>query len=484
MSLILEVEFLTGAYRGTREPAAADPDWPPQSDRVFSALVAAWAARGERDSERHALEWLEGQEPPTVHASAHSARTAPTVYVPPNDDGATIQIKNGKYLYFQVMPEGRRRQPRQFPVARPDEPILAFSWPQEPDAERMRCLESLARDVAYIGHSASLTRCRFLRGSVDSLPGSPARSLRAVYPGRLVELEQAYRTNPVRPTIQPGRSVFPDPTAATPKPDAEWLVLEALEGEFPDLRAAALVCRLTRHALLSGYRRAGMGDAIPEVVSGHTPDGRPTRNPHLAIAPLAFVGSQFADGKVHGLALIPPRDMPIGGIPGFREAFRRVASHDPKRERRILPLGGHLLPERLSLSPVTPATKRRSLSDTPYRRASRIWSTVTPIILDRHLKNRGEAEVRNIIADSCQNAGLPRPDPDRIQTGRHSAFQGAPAARPHRGAPPWTRWRVPESLSSRSKVHAVIDFGQLVEGPVLLGAGRFTGLGLCRGERG
>jgi CRISPR-associated protein Csb2 len=42
------------------------------------------------------------------------------------------------------------------------------------------------------------------------------------------------------------------------------------------------------------------------------------------------------------------------------------------------------------------------------------------------------------------------------------------------------RWRLPESLAGRQLTHAVIQFAEPVEGPVLLGAGRFLGLGLCR----
>jgi CRISPR-associated protein Csb2 len=42
------------------------------------------------------------------------------------------------------------------------------------------------------------------------------------------------------------------------------------------------------------------------------------------------------------------------------------------------------------------------------------------------------------------------------------------------------RWRLPSSLASRFLTHAVIRFSEPVEGPVILGAGRFVGLGLCR----
>ena len=89
MSLILEIEFLAGVCRATHSPASDRPDWPPQPDRVFSALVAAWAARGEQDIEREALEWLEAQPAPTIHAGGHTARTAPAVFVPPNDHRAS-----------------------------------------------------------------------------------------------------------------------------------------------------------------------------------------------------------------------------------------------------------------------------------------------------------------------------------------------------------------------------------------------------------
>ena len=107
----------------------------------------------------------------------------------------------------------------------------------------------------------------------------------------------------------------------------------------------------------------------------------------------------------------------------------------------------------------------------PYLQPARTWASVTPIVLDRHLKRYDEAKIRELVATSCTNVGLPRPDPDRIHVGKHSAVEGAP---------PWTAWRVPEPLASRSLTHAVIDFEQEVAGPVMLGAGRFTGLGLCR----
>ena len=42
------------------------------------------------------------------------------------------------------------------------------------------------------------------------------------------------------------------------------------------------------------------------------------------------------------------------------------------------------------------------------------------------------------------------------------------------------RWQLPRALDGRFLTHAIIRFSQPVEGPVILGAGRFVGLGLCR----
>ena len=475
MNLVLEIEFLAGVCCAARSPASEIPDWPPQPDRVFSALVCAWAVRGGREDERRALEWLEEQPAPTVHASGHVARTAPDVFVPPNDPKSSKTAK----AYLRVMPDARPRQPRRFPVARPDSPVMAIVWPDDPDPDLVNSLDGVARDVAYLGHSTSFVRCRFLQSNSAARPhpGAPAR--RTIYPGRLAELEAAHRANPVRPVIRPGASVSVAPLALMAEPSTEWLVLEVIEGQTPDLRASALVCRALRRALMSGYRHVEMGDAIPEVVSGHTADRRPTRQPHLSVVPLAFAGYPHADGRVFGFALVPPAGTNLRAVPGFVRAFEAVAPYDRGLERRVLKLERTPLSKPLHLAPAG-ATAIRSLSPAPYMEAAQVWATVTPIVLDRHLKANGDREVREIVAGACENAGLLRPDLDRIQVGKHSAIEGAPPARPPNGAPPWTRWKTPESLTTRSLVHAVIDFGRPTAGPVLLGAGRFTGLGLCR----
>jgi CRISPR-associated protein Csb2 len=248
---------------------------------------------------------------------------------------------------------------------------------------------------------------------------------------------------------------------------------------MPDLRASALVAKALRNALMSGYRQSGQEAAIPALVSGHAPDSAPTAEPHLAIAPLAFLGAEHADGHVMGFALIPPGAGRLLDDPDFQKAVRSVASWNKEEGRRELKLecGGFDVTFALSGD-----GGRYSLRPEPYTAVSRTWATCTPIVLDRHLKAKGnaerEAEIGALLRQACVNIGLP--EPERVAVGKHSAVRAAPAAYPSGHAPRWMRWRLPESLASRQLTHAVLQFAEPVRGPVLLGAGRFAGLGLCR----
>ena len=427
--------------------------------------------------ERKALEWLEKQPVPVIHSSGYAARAAPAVYVPPNDHKESTNEEK----YIEVMPSQRKRQPRRFPVAVPYATTMAIAWTTIPEPNLFTALDAMARDVGYIGHSVSLVRCRFLTHNVQACNIPPIPAHRFIYEGRLKELEESYHANPNRPIISPGATIpFSEPSEVL-RPPYEWLILESVGGVVPNLRASALVSRLLRQTLMSGYRRAGFENSIPEIVSGHDLDGNPTRIPHLAIVPMAFAGVPYADGQVFGFALVPPPPTTLHDIPEFQVAFEAVAPYDHNAERRVLVIEGSPLRERLQLSPVD-AAQKHSLSPKPYMQPSRIWASATPIVLDRHLKQHNDIEIRGLIAESCKNSGLPNPpDLNHIQIGKHSAVKGIPPAYPLTGAPPWTAWKLPKFLASRRLVHAVIDFEQEVSGPVLLGAGRFIGLGLCRG---
>lgn len=496
MTLVLEIEHLTGVAFAAVGPDSDEPGWPPQPDRIFSALVATWAAHGEPEPETRALEWLEQQPVPLILASEATVRSAPVSFVPPNDP------ETGRSGDRSVMPAFRRRQPRRFPAARPHDPVVRLMWPDlQPEPDTFAALERLAVDTAYVGHSASLTRCCFRAGLPEGDLPVPRTPTRRIYARRLDELRRAFESGrrplpgePVRGQVEPKEA--PQQSSF----GREWLILEDISEDIetsggtepphmPDIRACAMVAKAIRDCLLDGYGRAGLDDKIPLVVSGHQHDGSPARDPHLAIIPLAFAGFPYADGRVLGFALVPPRDSDILRQTGFRQALRKLAPLDDKitgeQQRRVLrvsPKRGSRQPHfSVALSPTFEPPGRRSLDPTIYTQPARTFATVTPIVLDRHLKENGEAREEEIIEQivaACRNIGLD--EPELVVPDKHSALEGAPSARPSGKSPQWMRWRLPASLASRALTHAVIRFPREVEGPVILGAGRFVGLGLCR----
>ncbi|MDN5870961.1 MAG: type I-U CRISPR-associated protein Csb2 [Nitrococcus sp.] len=483
MTLVLEIEYLSGVSYAAIGPDSEVPDWPPQPDRIFSALVATWVARGQDRQEAGALEWLEHLPAPHVLASGAEHRTDAMVFVPPNDPRSDKQ-KSAK----GVLPALRSRQPRRFPAARPHDRVVRLFWlDAKPGKETLAALQLVARDTAYVGHSASLTRCRFLleHEAVDLSAARPAE--RRVYAGRLAELRQTFEAGR-RPL--PGAHVAPVSAAKRERANVfgeRWLLLEHVSGEMPDLRACALVAKALRDSLLCGYRRIGLGDEIPEVVSGHDADGSPSRRPHLAIVPLPFAGFPYADGHAMGFALVPPQGSTILDEENFRKVLRKLAHINEGYGRRVLTLTTKEgTPSdrafNIGLSPTfeRPAGKR-SLDPALYTRRARVFATTTPIVLDRHLKEEGAArneEIATQIAVACRNTDLPTPE--AVVADKHSAIEGVPSAYPSGKFPPWMRWRLPPSLASRQLTHAVVRFPEPVDGPVILCAGRFMGLGLCR----
>lgn len=483
MTLALEIEYLGGVCFATVGPDSGAPDWPPQPDRVFSALVATWGAHGEPDAEREALEWLEAGVVSGCSATIASPRSAPTAFVPPNDP----RLDRAKTA-AGVLPALRSRQARCFPACRPDDPVVRYFWDIEPDEEIFSALDNLARDTAYVGHSASLTRCRFLRAAqgITEVLYAPKRR---IYPGRLKELQAAYarfqKSADKKDRPSPGATVQPSPPIPAPGRNvfsSRWLFLEHIDGEMCDPRAAALISRRIRTTLMSGYGQ--LGAYIPTIISGHDNDESPTREPHLAIVPLSFSGFPYADGRVLGFALVPPQASDLLAGETFRKVLRMLTRSGERRTLTVSSKMGAARHQAFSLDfsvSFEPPLGRRSLDASLYLGPAREFATVTPIVLDRHLKKQGQArlaEIASQIATACMRIGLP--EPEAIYPDKHSAVQGAVSAYPSGKAPAWMRWQLPASLAGRQLTHAVIRFPEIVEGPVLLGAGRFLGMGLCR----
>ena len=114
-----------------------------------------------------------------------------------------------------------------------------------------------------------------------------------------------------------------------------------------------------------------------------------------------------------------------------------------------------------------------NLNPQTWTKASRVWASVTPVVLNRHFSGANKwDQATESVKDMCGHIGLPRPR--EVLLHPVSRVEGVP----HAGEFPQLVRK--NDGGKRSHNHAVIVFDQPVRGPVLLGAGRFRGYGLCR----
>jgi CRISPR-associated protein Csb2 len=522
--LALGIRYLCG-WSMAKCPANQDrAEWPPHPDRVFMALAAAYFETEGSAAERAALEWLEQLGSPELIASDCFSRSVVTAFVPVND-ARLPQTKAGKEPSPQqvadgmnLLPERRSRQPRTFPVAIPEDEAVFLIWREaEPDEAVLQALVELCRKVTYVGHSASLVQM-WVEKELAALSNRPtwvpttgvaANRLRITSAGRLASLETHYNKAAV---YEYARLTTELETAKSKRKTELKKELVERFGSFPP------VSQRPAFSLSIGYRKSdpqavakelgtvfdpnpiilrriggcslglestlAMSEAIrgtimitcpdqppPEWISGHTADGSASSSPHLAFFPLPHVGREHADGHLLGIGVAIPSVV------------------DPAEQARCLgPLlyddrSGELRETELRMGAVGVWQVCMENRDRPpvalqsnvWTQPSLRWATVTPIVLDRHSKSNNGAtvwkEAEETIAKACERIGLAWPRD--IILSSVSMFIGAPHAR-----------RFPclqrKTGGNRHHAHAIITFDNEVRGPVLLGAGRYRGYGLCR----
>lgn len=386
-----------------------------------------------------------------------------------------------------LMPERRTRQVRTFPVVLPETPIFAFLWQDADVTEHREALERLCARVTRLGHSSSLVRCNIVDRDISPtlIPGDNGDiTLRVIGAGQLERLEDdfAHRrhdgdenyTLPSRPQrYQPVSDVINSITHTESVFSTDWIIFERVGGSRPVSSRSTDIARALRGALFEQH-----GDkTLPATISGHT-DNRPTKQPHVAFVPLPFVGHEHANGAVMGCALVLPRQLPRDD----RETlFRLIAKWEKERanERGILTLAGGTLPpfkvRRVEVSAKTALKPQR------WCRISTRFITATPIALDKNPGNlrsnrdgtahKAALEAQQSISDACLRIVGIRPTSVEV-----SLAPLLPGAQHVRDFLPWPGrpGRMP-----RVRVHADIRFQEPVRGPLLLGAGRYFGLGLC-----
>ncbi len=524
----LGVELLMGRAVMARPDDRDVAEWPPHPDRVFMALVAAFGERGEDPAERAALLWLESLPPPALAvANDFSERTVCTSFVPVNDDASPISNKGKPQTPLGSLAFGRARNGRTFPAVVPADPVFHLVWDGvDVPPDHRPALDELCAAVTYLGHSATPVQTWLTTTDVEPtlrpVVGKAEYQLRVFGPGRLAYLESQFNRTAIdkherlmrelaalevrveaasgkdksaikkqltadtkafkeQYSAGPPQTLRPRPTRwqgyAKPAPPASAeevrggfdpgiLVFRHATGRRVGLEHGPAVALALRNRLMIRH-----GPNPPEWLSGHVADGPPTKQDRPAYLPLGFVGRDHADGRLMGLAVAAPKDFP-------QEAMRRLVNllceYTPKTEDdeppvavlRLRTPAGELT---FHLDERPDGQRAHTLRPATWTRPACAWATVTPVALPRYPRRGLTPE--DVVAQACVEAGYP--EPAAVRAGFAPFLTGVPHVRgfPRRAKPD----RPPRPL-----FHALVTFPMPVVGPVLIGAGRYAGYGVCR----
>ena len=267
------------------------PEWLPHPDRIFMALAAAHFETDGDGLEQAALHWLERQGAPNIWASEATHRDTITTYVPVNDSAplsrrpgrvpSPQQVHAGLQLLRRTAPGGPVSSRWPFPGT----PPCTWSWPADPTPEVRDGLSSLCGKVIRVGHSASL-----VQAWVEDAPPDPnlvpteglaRHPLRVSGPGRLDHLTAQYQSGrrPERSRWVSYTQPQPDTRPEIPQGafDNRLLALRRIDGRRLGLESTLMLADKLRNAVVSHCPQP-----VPEWVSGHTADRRPSQQPHLA----------------------------------------------------------------------------------------------------------------------------------------------------------------------------------------------------------
>jgi CRISPR-associated protein Csb2 len=398
----------------------------------------------------------------------------------------------------RVLPTRRAKRPRTFPSITPRVPRVIFAWSGDPGA--VKPLRRLLARTIRLGHSSSFVHSRVIETASDLASKTEgldawepdavfgATFLRWVSPGQLDRLVAAFgRHAGVEPRVLPALPIAyrrGAPTGQTAEPrsdfDDDLIVLARVNGpRLPSISAAG-VSRQFRRALM-----AAATQPVSELISGHAEDGSPSERGHVAVVPLPHVFGPNPDGSLLGIGLVLPRNCPAADRRALAQALGRLekqgpASRDPGELAEIsLRLGGAgvLALQRLRGE----AGRLFTLRSTTWSGPASEWRSATPMALDRHpgdlahpspdKRREAFAEAESSVLAAVARLGIDTADVT-VEVSRSCLLAGT--TKPTQ----YPRFPATTARPQRLLVHVRIVFPRPVRGPIILGAGRYHGLGL------
>lgn len=498
-ALLLAVWFHEGRYHGLDNRKA--PEWPPSPARLFQALMAG-SAQGAAVPQATvtALDWLEQLPPPMISAPHGTPGQAFTSYVPNNDldaelakgktpniDGAVAAIRIGKSIRPTLFDHGT--------------PIL-YCWFFEGDSKAATALATAAKGLYQLGRgidlawaqaevtdSESAKQRMAKHGGILYMPtegGGPGQKLLCPRPGLRSSLTAHFegmrtRFRPSGDNRRPSH-LFVQP----PKPrllkvaynaERQRLLFELREpsakGDFfswPLKSAAALVQAVRDQAAkLLCDKLPDLENNVELYLVGRKAEDA-DKAKRVQIIPIPSIGHEHADLGIRRLAAYVPQSCPLRAD-DLAWAFAQVVWVDAD---------GVIFRE-----------LQRADDDSMKRRfeaSSQCWRSVTPLALSMAERRRIDPEQKaeeakggnERIAEEARACAAVR------QALRHAGISTPPAGISVQREPYDNHGARAELFASGTRFnkhalwHVEIRFSKPVAGPLLLGNGRFLGLGLMR----
>lgn len=490
-ALLIEVRLLSDRYHGVG-------DWPPSPFRLFQAMVAGayggrWVTE-PRQIKDVAFQWLEALAPPCIVAPAH-VRTRPVQTFVPNNDLDALGGDPRRVGETRVSKQTEAR-------LLADDTPLTYAWPFDDAgthsagqicdlAERLhtfgRGVDGAFARARTLGWDAALDTLR-QTGSVafPSPLADGGRGVRCPAPGSLRSLIERYTRGSKqleRRADGTASSLFRQPPRARctlvayDRPPTRYVFDIRPGPDDSTFRALPLIRVVEVATALRDLAFARLSRAMPDrnaelervLIGRGTPPPSPTRR--VRFLPLPSTGSRHADASIRRVLVQVPPECPCPpadiawSLAGQSIERYAVTNQDTGefRDALLVASGDHDMLRHYGVG-----------------RSARRWQSVTPVALPRHTRpaQSGVARIATnvdlvaAVADALRHAGFPyRAVHVRVQQepfSRHGSVASASAS---------GRFK-PTALH-----HVEVTFPTLVEGPVVIGDGRWLGLGLMAPAR-
>ena len=487
-SLLIAVRFHEGRYHGQADGFDGDHGWPPSPGRLLQALVAG-AARGAtvRAEDQRALEWLEGLDPPRIAAPAVRRGRAVRRFVPNND----LDAVGGDPARIGEIRVGKQWRPCFFD---PDVPVL-FAWRFESGAAQAAqagriCaiatrLYQLGRGIDMAWATGEVLDEDEAEAALASHPGAlrtpgGAGTTATPRPGTLASLAHKYQRNREKLTTEgtgrKSRRLFTQPPKASfayTGYDAPvrrlHLELRTAEGGFAPQALA------TAAPLLTGLRDAAaqrLQNSLPEdaesferLIVGRGAGPRDLAQ-RIRLVPVPSIGTEHTDPSIRRVMVEIPADCPIR-IDDLEWAFAGLPACDPQTGESW---NGNLVStedERMAQRFARPAREFRSITPVALTGAAR-RRMEPPDTKSAEERAREERVAIGNVVQALRHAGIRARATDiRVQ---REPF--------HRRGVRAELFAVGSRFSKHALWHVQIQFREMVAGPMVIGDGRFCGLGL------